>query len=97
MDQLSELRKLVRDKGKNGICLAFSGGVDSAVLLKVASEAGVPLLAVTFHTMLHPAADTQAAKKMAEEMGAEHLVLEIDEFQNPKVMENSPDRCYHCK
>lgn len=97
MERIKELTQKLLECGKNGICLAFSGGVDSAVLLKLAVDAGLPVLAVTFHTMLHPAADLEQAKKLAKQMGAPHWVLPINEFQNPKVMENPPDRCYHCK
>ena len=97
MEQLDRLRAVIREKGKDGICLAFSGGVDSALLLRLAADSGLPLLAVTFQTELHPQADLEEARRQTRALGVRHLTLWVDEFQNPKIMQNPPDRCYHCK
>ena len=97
MEKLEQLRGMIRERGRDGICLAFSGGVDSALLLRLAAESGLPLLAVTFQTALHPQADLEEAQRQARALGAEHLILRVDEFQNPNIMQNPPDRCYHCK
>lgn len=81
-----------------GICLAFSGGVDSAVLLAVASGEMKPgkIHAVTVQTPLHSPVEPENARKLAEEWGAIHSILVQNEL-NPVVAQNPPDRCYLCK
>ena len=86
-----------------GICMAFSGGVDSSVLLaaacKAVKEAGIdkPVLAVTFATRLHPHGDTAEAAEFAKMSGAVHKIIEIDEFSDARISENPRNRCYLCK
>ncbi len=86
------------------ICVAFSAGVDSTVLLYscclAAKQAGLPndnIAAVTFATALHPQADLQEAKRITSNLGIRHIVLEIDELACPQVVQNGIERCYHCK
>lgn len=86
--------------GQNMI-LAFSGGVDSTLLLKIAcdmaKESGATIYAVTMKTKLHPMGEIEEAKKICEEMKAEHVVLVVDELKEAGIMENPADRCYLCK
>lgn len=83
------------------ICVAFSAGVDSSLILKLACEAakrtGHTVYAATFSTRLHPKADLAEAKQAAARMGAEHLVLEVDESSQDAIMNNPVNRCYLCK
>lgn len=83
------------------IALAFSGGVDSSLLLKVCCDAvaktGKKVYAVTIHTKLHPMKDLAISKKIAKEAGAEHIVLQIDELEEAGIKDNPVDRCYRCK
>lgn len=89
----------------DGICIAFSGGVDSSLLLKAAclavERSSLPMkkrvLAVTFETRLHPHSDTEDAARQAEQFGAFHRVIKIDEFSNPEIVKNPVNRCYLCK
>lgn len=83
-----------------GIVVAFSGGVDSALLLKLAcmvAEGRGAVYAVTAETRLHPKGDLEAAKQTAKECGALHKVLQIDELAETGIEKNPPDRCYRCK
>lgn len=84
-----------------GVCIAFSGGVDSSVLLQIACEQGrimgKPVYAVTFETKLHPCADLGVAQRVAQETGAQHHVISVNELDNPLILKNPVDRCYHCK
>lgn len=84
-----------------GLCIAFSGGVDSSLLLKIACEEakaiGEKVYAVTFSTRLHPMADLEIAQRVAKEFGAEHVVIVVDELTNETILNNPVDRCYHCK
>ena len=96
-----KLLQLLTPMVQKGLCVAFSGGVDSAVLLKLATvcaeKNGGEVQAVTFATQLHPPADEKEAKRVAEEFGVSLAVIRIDEFTNPVIMKNPVDRCYHCK
>ena len=83
------------------VALAFSGGVDSSLLLKMACdcapEQGTRVYAVTFQTRLHPPCDLEAAKKIAGELNAEHIVLQVDELEMEEIRNNPENRCYLCK
>ncbi|HOK63663.1 MAG TPA: ATP-dependent sacrificial sulfur transferase LarE [Soehngenia sp.] len=85
----------------DGLCIAYSGGVDSSLLVKVASDINInnkyALYAVTFNTKLHPIKDIEISTKLAKEMGVAHEIIEIDEFQNDEILNNSINRCYFCK
>lgn len=81
--------------------VAFSGGVDSSLLLKLACEAagrtGKKVYGVTVQTKLHPVGEIEAAKETAEEIGALHLILTVDELKEAGITDNPVDRCYRCK
>ena len=62
--------------------LAFSGGVDSAFLLKVMQLAGIRAVAVTAVSEIMPRQETLSAIKIAEEIGIEHRVIRTDELRN---------------
>lgn len=95
------LAAVMDEYGKGPVCLAFSGGVDSSLLLKLACDAarrhGTKVWAVTFDTMLHPACDLENAKKVAEEMDASHIILAVNELEQEELRNNPVNRCYLCK
>ncbi len=97
-------RKLVeqiQSYAAEDIMVAFSGGVDSSLLLKIASDAvkktGKHVYGIFLHTMLHPAGEVESARKVAEEMEAIFKVIRIDELEEAGMKENPVDRCYLCK
>jgi uncharacterized protein len=78
--------------------VAFSGGVDSTFLLKVAAEElGQGVLAVIARSETYPELEVRAAVALARTIGVRHLVIKTEELDNPAFAENSPLRCYHCK
>lgn len=83
------------------IMVAFSGGVDSSLLLKAACDSagrtGKKVYAVTIQTSLHPAEDLGVAERVAKEMGAVHVILSADELADAGIEDNPVDRCYRCK
>ena len=86
---------------REGIGIAFSGGVDSSLLLKIACDIGrknnLPVLAITFETKLHPHGDLEEARSIAIGFGSIHKTIEVDEFSDTEIMYNPEDRCYRCK
>jgi uncharacterized protein len=77
--------------------VALSGGVDSSVLLAVAAQACEQVLAVTASSPIHPRREVERARKIAELVGCEHMVLKTGELDYPDFTCNSTKRCYHCK
>ena len=79
--------------------IAFSGGVDSSVLLAAAARA-LPrdkVLAVSARSATYPAAELRLARRIARQLKVRHHVIDTREFANPCFVANPPGRCYHCK
>ncbi|NLW07140.1 MAG: ATP-dependent sacrificial sulfur transferase LarE [Clostridia bacterium] len=97
--ELANKLKILQDilAGFNGVLVAYSGGVDSSLLLKVASTAADRVLAVTASSPIRLAAEKEAAQKLAEELGVEHVVITTAEMADPDFIANSARRCYFCK
>lgn len=100
-DYEKRLLNYMREVCRRDVCVAFSGGVDSSVILRAACEAaaayGTTVYAVTFETRLHPKADLPEAKRAAAKAGAVHHVIYVNELDNPAILDNPVDRCYLCK
>jgi uncharacterized protein len=100
-NKLLLLEEKINSIVEGGVCIAFSGGVDSSLILKLACEAGKKLnknvYAVTFETRLHPVSDVTISKKVAGEMGAIHEIIQVNEFENKEILKNPVNRCYLCK
>ena len=77
--------------------LGFSGGVDSAYLLYAGVKAGADIRPYFIKTAFQPAFELADSKKLAEGLGAEVTVLELDALADPRVAANPADRCYFCK
>ena len=95
INKLSNLTNLLKDM--QSAVLAFSGGVDSAFLLKVMQLAGIRAVAVTAVSEIMPRQEALSAKKIAEEIGIEHRVIRTDELRNENFIRNTPERCFFCK
>ena len=101
MEKKEKLLEEMSRYAREDVMVAFSGGVDSALLLKLACEAaeesGKAVYAVTVQTKLHPSGEIEEAKKMCREIGASHIVLAVDELGEAGITDNPADRCYRCK
>ena len=100
-EKLKCLEVWMDERTAENVCIAFSGGVDSSLILKAAcagaEKNGTIVYAVTFDTMLHPSCDRETAKRVAGELGARHEIIQIDEMEIPGMRDNPPERCYLCK
>lgn len=99
MDALEKLDALREDLRRLGrVAVAFSAGVDSTFLLKVAHDTlGGDAFAVTARARLFPARETEAAERFCRQEGIEQLIVEHDPFAIDGFRDNPPDRCYRCK
>jgi uncharacterized protein len=92
-DQLVELLRPLR-----GCVVAYSGGVDSAVVAKAAALAlGDRAVAVTGVSASLADGELNAARLVAREIGVRHVVIETAELDDENYRRNAPDRCFHCK
>jgi pyridinium-3,5-biscarboxylic acid mononucleotide sulfurtransferase len=95
---VSERRLRSSLRSLDSAVVAFSGGVDSAVVLAAAvRELGSRALAVTGSSASIARSEVDNAIAVAKEIGARHEIIETREFDNPSYRANAPDRCYHCK
>jgi len=83
---------------RDGVVIAFSGGVDSAVVAALAADAlGDDAVACTARSETLPAAELDDAKRVAAEIGVRHETVTFSELDDPNFVANDGDRCYHCR
>lgn len=95
-EKLDKLKKYLKGLGK--VAVAFSGGVDSTFLLKVANDVlGGNVIAVTAKLSSFPEREFAEAKQFCDKMGIAHYVCKINELEIEGFSDNPPERCYICK
>ena len=85
-------------KSMKKVLVAFSGGVDSTFLLKVAQDVlGSNVMAVIASSATYPEREQQEALRIAEDLNMKYRVIHTKELDDPHFRENPPERCYFCK
>ena len=95
-NKYDQLRALV--ERLPSLAVAFSGGVDSSLLLAVAVDVlGHRTVALTADSPIHPARETRAAIQIGSLLQVRHILVRTDEMKQTTFRANTPDRCYICK
>ena len=97
---VAEKLTAVRDdlSGRDGVLVAFSGGVDSSVVAALAHDAlGEQAVACTARSETLPAEELEDARRVADEIGIRHDVVEFSELDSDAFVRNDDRRCYHCR
>lgn len=95
--KLEDLKENLRKNIKSAV-IAFSGGVDSTFLLKIAHDIlEDKIIAVTATSSAYPKRELEEAKKYARLIGVKHLIIESEELDIKGYRENPINRCYYCK
>jgi pyridinium-3,5-biscarboxylic acid mononucleotide sulfurtransferase len=94
--KLGKLENILRDAG--AVLVAFSAGVDSTFLLKVAHGVlGDRAIALTASSPTAPPGELEAAKQFTQELECRHIVVDSHELSNPAFAQNPANRCFFCK
>lgn len=95
-EKLHQLQHIFAEMGS--VMVAYSGGVDSSLLLKVAYDVlGDRAIAVTALSEVSATGEIADAKTFARMIGARHIIIETEELKDESFAQNPADRCYYCK
>ena len=96
--KLEELKQFITEKGKDGVVIAFSGGVDSAALAALSHQVlGDKAVAVIAQSPTYTAQELKDAKQTAKDIGIKLYIIQTEELKNQAFTKNPENRCYFCK
>lgn len=93
--KIEELKNYILETGKQGICLSFSGGIDSTLLLYLCRDYNIT--ALTFHSVFQTDEEINQTIELCKKYNVNHKIINVNLLENPAVNNNPKDRCYHCK
>jgi uncharacterized protein len=97
-EKYEKLKRYIAERGKDGVVIAFSGGVDSSTLAAVSrSVLEEKVVAVTAESPTYTPEELDGARKVAQEIGIQLYVVETNELSNENFSRNPENRCYYCK
>jgi len=95
-EKFEHLKEII--KGKESLMIAFSGGIDSSLVAKIAYDVlDEKALAVTLTSDTFSKRELENAKKIAKEIGVHHVIVKSSELGNEAFVKNAENRCYYCK
>jgi pyridinium-3,5-biscarboxylic acid mononucleotide sulfurtransferase len=95
-DKLHRMQVLLKEM--HSVVVAFSGGIDSTLVLKVAHDTlGARAIGVTAVSPTFPDIELELSRRVAAEIGMRHILLPTDQLQIKDFVRNDASRCYHCK
>ncbi len=97
MDKYQKIQALIGESHR--VIVAYSGGIDSSLLLKVAIDTlgRENVMAITCRSPLMADADIDSAINTASEINAIHRIIDTPDLHNPSIVSNTPERCFYCK
>ncbi len=97
MKKLEKIKDILKELKK--VIIAYSGGTDSTLLLKLAVDTlgKENVLAVTGVSLIYPEEERRLSEKITKDLGVRHIFIQTDELKNKKFIDNPPDRCFYCK
>lgn len=94
-NKFEKLKNKLEKMGKQGICLAFLGGIDSVLLLYLCKN--LTFTAVTFASEFHTKEEIEETIKLCSKYKVNHKIIAINVLEDEYIRNNPKDRCYHCK
>lgn len=95
-EKLEHLKEIIKEK--DSLVIAFSGGLDSSLVAKIAYDVlDEKALAVTLTSDTFSQRELENAKKIAQEIGVNHTIVKSSELGNEAFAKNPENRCYYCK
>ncbi len=96
--KINLLKNFIHEKGRNGVVIAFSGGVDSSTLAKLSYDVlKEKAVAVTIDSPVYSRHEISQAVKIAKQIGIKHYLVKANELEDKNFVLNNLNRCYICK
>lgn len=93
-DKINTVKNILKDKK---VAIGFSGGADSTLLAYLSSKAAKDTLAITINNHLFPTGFIENTKKVTQDFGIKHEIIDINFYEDENFLLNNPKRCFTCR